>query len=135
MSNRRGYRGYIGSRTYRGERTPQHIQNLAIRDYCNRNSFTYLLSATEYAMPGCYMMLNEVLREVGKIEGVVLYSIFMLPQQRERRLEVCHAYLNAGATLHGALENISIKSEEDLRKLDEMLMLSQVVEVASASKA
>ena len=36
MSNARGYRGYIGSRPYFGERAPQHVQNLVIRDYCQR---------------------------------------------------------------------------------------------------
>ena len=41
-----GYRGYIGSRPVRGERTPQQVQNLVIRDYAQRNGIAFKLSAT-----------------------------------------------------------------------------------------
>ena len=34
-------RGYIFSRSFMGERAPQHVQNIIIRDYCKRNNFTY----------------------------------------------------------------------------------------------
>lgn len=127
MSKRKGYRGYIGSRPYRGDRAPQHVQNLVVRDYCQRNGLTYLLSATEYAMSGSYMILNEVLREAPEINGVVLYSIFMLPERRERRLEICRQFLEQGASLHGALENLTIANEQDLSMVDEMLMLNEIV--------
>ena len=59
MSNRFGYRGYIASRPVRGLAQPQHVQNLVVRDYASRAKLPYLLSATEYAMPGCYMVLES----------------------------------------------------------------------------
>ncbi len=127
MSKRTGYRGYIGSRAYHGGSVAQHVQNLVVRDYCQRNGFTYLLSATEYAMPGSYMMLHEILREAKDIHGVVLYSVFMLPVRQGRRLELCQRFLENGATLHGALESLSITCKTDLRKVDEMLVLNQHV--------
>jgi sporadic carbohydrate cluster protein (TIGR04323 family) len=49
-SNRHGHRGYIASRPVRGQDWPQHVQNLVVRDYAQRNGLHYLLSATEYAM-------------------------------------------------------------------------------------
>ncbi len=70
MSEQSKHRGYIGSRPYFGDRAPQHVQNLVIRDYCQRNDLLYLLSATEYIMDGCYVMLEEVLRELPHIDGV-----------------------------------------------------------------
>lgn len=120
MNSRRGHRGYIGSRPYMGERAPQHVQNLVVRDYCQRNGHSYLLSATEYAMPGCYVMLEELLREVHQLEGIVLYSIFMLPRRRERRLEIYRRVLAAGATLHGALENLAVGTEADIAAIEDI---------------
>lgn len=105
---RHGHRGYIGSRPYNGDRIPQHVQNLVIRDYCQRNGFDYLLSATEYIMPGCYMMLEEVAREASRLEGIVLYSWFMLPKRRERRSDIFRRILDQGTSLHGAVENIGV---------------------------
>ena len=127
MTERRGHRGYIGSRPVVGQRVPQHVQNLVIRNYCQRNGFTYLLSATEYAMPGCIIMLNEVLRELPRIEGVVLYSLFMLPERTERRIELCRRVLDAGATLHGAVEDIAIVDDAGLARLEDLWLVKRVI--------
>ena len=118
MSNRVGYRGYIASRPVRGQTWPQHVQNLVVRDYAQRNGLHYLLSATEYAMAGCYMNLQTVLDEVEAVEGVICFSLFMLPRRSERVLE-------AGAELHGALENLPVRSPEDVARLEDVFMVDR----------
>ena len=80
-------RGYIFSRPFMGERVPQHIQNLVIRDYCQKKNLNYLLSLTEYAMPGCQLILNQAINELNHLDGIVAYSLFQLPEvQIEREL-------------------------------------------------
>lgn len=118
MNERQGHRGYIGSRPYFGDRPPQHVQNLVIRDFCSRNGFSYLLSATEYGMPGCYMILEDVIREAGRLQGIALYSLFMLPQRASRRRSVVARILDAGATLHGAVENVHVRGTDDAERLE-----------------
>ena len=76
MSRLPKFRGYIGTREYNGQRVPHHVQNLVVRDFCEREGSQYLLSLVEYAIQGSYMMLEEALRELDKIDGIVLYSIF-----------------------------------------------------------
>lgn len=120
MIQRRGYRGYIGSRRYFGDRAPQHVQNLVIRDFCTRNGYTYLLSATEYAMENCYLILEDVMRELPQLDGIVLYSIFMLPPDKARRESLVDRIFSAGCSLHGAVENISIRNSEERRRLNEI---------------
>ena len=56
MPERSGHRGYIGARPLNGSRTPQHVQNIVIRDYAKRKNLQYLLSAVEHIMPGSYMI-------------------------------------------------------------------------------
>ncbi|MCW8916135.1 MAG: sporadic carbohydrate cluster protein, TIGR04323 family [Magnetovibrio sp.] len=128
MNKQLGYRGYIGSRPYRGQNTPQHVQNLVIRDFCQRHEYPYLLSATEYHMDGCYIMLEEVLRELSSVQGIVMYSIFMLPQNQKRRLACIQSIFKAGCTLHGAVENISISNLEDLEHLEELLGIHHITQ-------
>jgi len=130
MTERSGYRGYIGSRPYMGDRAPQHVQNLVIRDYCQRNGLTYLLSATEYAMEDCYVMLEEVLREIDTIEGIVMYSIFMLPESQARRNRVMGRIFEAGASVHFALENLSVTSDTDAQKADDILKINHLMQTA-----
>ncbi len=130
MIDRHGYRGYIGSRAYFGQRAPQHVQNLVIRDYCQRNGFTYLLSATEYAMEDCFMILEDVINEALKLEGVVFYTLNMLPRDKARRYEICSAFLDAGCTIHGAVENACAKSLEEYENLENLWSVRRLSEQA-----
>jgi len=65
-----------------GERCPQHIQNIVLRDYCQKINAKYLLSGTEYAMKNSYLMLNELISEIPKIDGIVAFSLFQLPEDK-----------------------------------------------------
>ena len=123
--SRAGYRGYIASRPVRGETTPQHVQNLVIRDYAARQKIQFLLSATEYAMPGCYMMLESVLDELTSIEGIILFSLFALPQNASRRRDIYGRVLSAGAALHSALEGVVLKSQSDLALVEDLFLVDQ----------
>jgi len=123
LSNRFGYRGYIASRPVRGQDWPQHVQNLVVRDYAQRNGLHYLLSATEYAMDGCYMNLESVLGELDRIEGLICFSLFMLPQRRERRTALYQRLFEAGAGLHGALENMAVTSPADVARLEDIFLV------------
>lgn len=118
-------RGYVTSRPYLDNRVPQHIQNIVIREYCHRNGLEYLLSATEYIMPACYMILEDALNEMGRIDGLVLYSVFLLPRRATHRMRIYHKIIAAGATLHGAVENIVVSCEQDIQRLEDILVLQE----------
>jgi sporadic carbohydrate cluster protein (TIGR04323 family) len=126
-----GYRGYIASRLVAGNRTPQHIQNLVIREHARRRGLAYLLSATEYAMDGCYLMLMQLIDELGQIEGIIAYSMFMLPQRRERRRVVYERLLERGGILHFAVEDMVIATPDDAGRVEEIIILQQLVQTPS----
>ena len=125
MNNRLGHRGYIASRAVRGQEWPQHVQNLVIRDYAQRNGLHYLLSATEYAMDACYMNLDTVLGELDSIQGIVCFSLFMLPARAERRRDLYQRIFDTGGDLHGALENMAIRGPEDAARLEDIFMVDR----------
>jgi sporadic carbohydrate cluster protein (TIGR04323 family) len=120
-------RGYVTSRPFFDNRVPQHVQNIVIRDYCQRRGFEYLLSATEYAMPACYMMLEDALNELGQIDGLAMYSIFLLPRRQSRRLEIYRKVLAQGASLHGAVENFAMQTEADIRRVEDIWTVQDLV--------
>jgi len=127
VADRKGNRGYIGTRPLNGSRTAQAVQNLVVRDYAQRNKLQYLLSAVEYAMPNCYLMLNEVLAELPKLEGVICYSLFMLPTDADRRVAVYRRMLNGGGVLHAALEAQTLKSEDDIQRWEDIWLVQQAL--------
>lgn len=128
MENRTGHRGYVFSRIFFGHRVPQHVQNLVIRDYCQQHGFIYLLSGTEYAMTGCHMVFEEIIQGIDNLAGIVLYSIFMLPESRAARRAVYDAVLHSGASLHGAVEGLSIASAADVQMVEDIWLMQQCID-------
>lgn len=133
MNKREGHRGYVASRPIFGNRAPQHVQNLVIREHARRHGLSYKLSATEYAMPGCYMMLHQVLDELVNLEGMIAYSLFMLPKRREARCAVYRRVLDAGASLHFAVEELALTSSDDVRRLEDIWGVQTIMHRNSAS--
>jgi len=110
-----------------GERCPQNIQNLVLRDYCLKNSYEYLLSGAEYAMHNSYLMLNQVIDEIPNIDGVLAYSLFQMPEDRIKRLEVYEKIIMKNGELHFALEDIVIASNNDLDKAENIWLVKQIM--------
>jgi sporadic carbohydrate cluster protein (TIGR04323 family) len=129
MAERTGHRGYIGARPLNGSRTPQHVQNIVIRDYARRKNLQFLLSAVEHVMPGSYMILEDLLDELPRLNGIICYSIFMLPPDERRRREVYDRVLREGCNLHAAVEEIAIASNDDIQAVEDILLVNKYVTI------
>jgi sporadic carbohydrate cluster protein (TIGR04323 family) len=125
MVERAGHRGYIGARPLNGSRTPQHVQNIVIRDYARRKNLQFLLSAVEHIMPGSYMILEDLLDELPRLSGIICYSIFMLPPDEGRRREIYDRVLREGSDLHAAVEEIAIASKDDIGAGEDILLVNR----------
>jgi sporadic carbohydrate cluster protein (TIGR04323 family) len=112
-------RGYIFSRPFMGERAPQHVQNIVLRDYCNRNGHQLLLAATEYAMENSTLILETVLQELEQIDGIVMYSLFQLPQDATERRHTMDRVISAGRSIHFAVEGICVQDASGINSVEE----------------
>ena len=81
----KGFRGYIFSRPIKNNLIPQKVQNLVIRDYCARKNLFFKLSGVEYSTKNSYLILNSILKELNNLRGLVFYSLFMLPEDKNKR--------------------------------------------------
>ena len=121
-------RGYIFARPFMGERAPQHVQNIILRDYCTKRGHELLLSAAEYAMPDSYMILESVLADLTSIDGIVFYSLYQLPLQPAQRESVYSRALGAGKSLHFAVEGMSISRREDVDSVEQCLLVKATLD-------
>jgi sporadic carbohydrate cluster protein (TIGR04323 family) len=126
-------RGYIFSRPFMGERVPQHVQNLVIRDYCERNHLHYLLSATEYAMPDCHLILEQVLNELDDIDGLVTYSLFQLPEDTIRRRRIYSQMTSQRKSLHFAVEGFCASSQEECGRIEDLWQVRLILPRCAAN--
>jgi sporadic carbohydrate cluster protein (TIGR04323 family) len=111
-------KGYIFSRSFMGERVPQHVQNLVIRDYCNKNKFQYLLSATEYAMEGCHLILEQLIQEISSMDGIALYSMYQLPEESNKRKEIYNKITISEKSLHFCVEGPSLFNQDSIHRVE-----------------
>jgi sporadic carbohydrate cluster protein (TIGR04323 family) len=122
-----GVRGYIFSRPFMGERVPQHVQNLVIRDYCKKQGFQYLLSATEYAMPNSHLILQQVLDELPKLDGIIFYSLFLLPEDTTERNRVIQIFLKKEKTIYFAVEGLRISNIPEYERIETIWQVKKVL--------
>ncbi len=120
-------RGYIFARPFMGERAPQHVQNIILRDYCQKRGYELLLSATEYAMPDSYMILESVLDDLANIDGIVFYSLYQLPLQPAKRKLIYSRVLEHRKSLHFAVEEKVISSVNDIQIVEEIIKILEVL--------
>lgn len=76
-----------------GERVPQHVQNIVIKDFCQKNKFNFLLSATEYSMKNSFYILNQLIGNMNSIDGIVAYSVFQMPYDNLKRDKIFNKIL------------------------------------------
>ena len=122
-----GVRGYIFSRPFMGERVPQHVQNLVIRDYCKKKGIQYLLSATEYAMVGSHLILQQIMDELPQLEGIVFYSLFLLPEQKKERDRVCKVILENKKTIFFAVEGLLMSNKIEHERIETIWQVQKIL--------
>jgi len=114
-----------------GERVPQRVQNIVIRDYCSNHRFSYLLGAVEYSFDGATAILESLIERIGEVDGLVFYSIFQLPSDDSKRSWVIANALSKGKEFHFALEGISIKCWRDEKSVNQMWLIRKAVDIQS----
>ena len=116
-------KGYIFSRPFFGERLPQHIQNLVLRDYCKKNNINFLLSGTEYTVEGSTYILEELIDNWRKNNGLVFYSLFQLPEDFSKRKKFYQKTIKDKKQIHFVLENIIGKDKKSFLKIEEIFKI------------
>ncbi len=111
-------RGYNFSRPFMGERVPQHVQNIVIKDFCTKNKLNFLLSATEYSMKNSSYILNELINDLDNLYGIVAYSIFQLPESEKKRKEMLQIIIKKKKKIFFACENLKISNKSEMSKIE-----------------
>ena len=121
-------RGYIFSRDFSdGSFVDQSIQNSVIRQACEKNLYNFKLSATEYGMKNCFLMLEKLIEDLKSenIDGLAFYSIYQLPAG-EIKKKLFDIVLKKKKKIFFSKQNILVKNKNDINKLDELISLIDI---------
>ena len=109
-----------------GERVPQHVQNIVIKDFCQKNNLHFLLSSTEYAMKNSHYILNQLLKNLKNLHGIVAYSVFQMPYDNKKRAKVFKKILNNKKSLFFACENLVLTSKKDIIRIEKIWSVKKI---------
>jgi len=90
------------------------IQNLILRDYCNKMNIPFSLPVEEYIFKNCYAELEGILSNLKNVKGIVMCSYEMLPKS-EKYLNFFYKKLK-NVEIHFVLEKIIISKKADFNK-------------------
>lgn len=120
MKKKLTLRGYISSREALGKFYPQKIQNLIIREFCKIKNFSYMLSAAEYKMKNSFLVLNEIIKDLNNVDGIVAFSLYQFPENKKNRNNYLKKILNKKKIMSFALEEIIIRKKSDIDLVDDL---------------
>ena len=121
------FRGYISSRSFMEERAPQHVQNIIIRDYCNKKNIHYLLSATEYAMENSTLILKQLVNDLHLVDGIVAYSAFQMPEDDTERQNIFGKILSLNKEIHFAVEGLSLHNNDTFHQIESIWQVKKTI--------
>ncbi len=120
-------KGYIFSRPFFGERVPQHVQNIVLRDYCKNKKLQFIMSATEYSAKNSSYIFFELLENLKNYDGILLYSLFQLPKNKVLRSKIYSKVLNKKKYLFFAVEDYVLKETKDIEKIEQIFLTKLVL--------
>lgn len=120
-------KGYNFSREFVGERAPQHIQNIVIKDFCKKKKLKLLLSASEYSMTNSYYILEDIISNLNNLDGIVAYSLFQMPENISKRNEILKKILKKKKIMCFAVEQIILSKVNQLEKINKIWEIKQTL--------
>ncbi len=124
----KNFKGYISSRKLNNDKTvEQSIQNMTIRNCCEKRGYTFILSATEFGMKNSFLVLNQVLSEIQKYDGIAFYSFLQLPKNKKKALEILKLIVNSNKKILFSLENLLIENFSDINKIYQIISIDNLL--------
>ena len=108
-----------------GERVPQSVQNLVLRNFCKNNNLIFELSSTEYAMNESYYILNQLLVNK-KYKCIIFYSLFQLPENNILRYGILIKFFKRKKKLIFVLENITANKINDIQDIENIWHIKKI---------
>ena len=115
---------YAGWNSMFSKNIPLPMQRAIIEPYCIKNKISYANYEFENEHMDWQPSLEYFINELP--DGIVLCSMYSLTDDVQRRSELLQLALNRGVELHFANESVSLKCEDDLKKIEEYLNFSVV---------
>ncbi len=125
------FKGYISSRKLlNGDYVTQKTQNLIIRETCKLKNFNLELSSAEYIMENSFMVLNNLIKNIKKYDGIAFFSLFQLPSTFENRNIIYKNFFKKRKIMFFCNEKILLKNVNDICKTEDIIKITNLLSLS-----
>jgi sporadic carbohydrate cluster protein (TIGR04323 family) len=78
-------------------------------------------------MSGCFLMLEQLLDSIETLDGIVCYSLQQLPSDGFKRKQVFRRIIEAGRSIHFAVEGLNVSDWASVRRVDEITQVQSLM--------
>jgi sporadic carbohydrate cluster protein (TIGR04323 family) len=77
-------------------------------------------------MQGSHLILEQTLDELAALDGIIVYTMFVLPGVAAQRRAIYRRVLAAGCSLHAAVEGFVLKDDGDIERWENVLLTADI---------
>jgi sporadic carbohydrate cluster protein (TIGR04323 family) len=126
MKKARVFAGYIVLKNINGILYPSYIQNRMNTEFIEKHlKGKIYMSQNENMYSKNSIVLNSLITENNKIDGIVMISVFHLPKNKKERLKIYKNLLKNNKSIFFILENISFLRKDDIEKIEISLIFTE----------
>ena len=117
-------RGYVQNNKFGPYCLPVAFQNKLLKQYCDEKDKFFALPQGEIVFSKNYIQLRSLIEKLKKNEGIVMMSIFMLPEKSEDRDKILINLIKNKTECHFLFENIIAKGQKEYQKINNIIKLN-----------
>lgn len=121
------FSGYVTVRQLNGLNVPVTLQHAAMNNYCQQNGGVYKLAQTELVVENSSFVLFSLINKIKKGGKIIMTSMFMLPDNIEKRLLIYKKINKKKIDMHFVFENFRIKDKKSAEEAEEMFALNYCI--------
>ena len=120
---------YITTRKIGHYLIPPPLQIMLIRKYCQSNNILFSLPVEELIFENCFIELQGIIINNSKIDGIIMPSIFLLPNNSKKRKYYFEKFKERKIQLHFILESIIIDwKKNSISEVETIILLNNLID-------
>ena len=126
MKKIKTFAGYIFLKNVNGILFPSYIQNQMNKDFIEKTLKGKIhMSQNENMYSKKPIVLHSLITEKNKINGIVMPSVFYLPEQKKERFTIYKNLIIKRKSIFFILENLSFLEKKDVEKIEDSLIFTE----------
>ena len=124
MKKKNIFAGYINLKPINGIIFPSYAQNQINKDYIeNELKGQFFMSTNENTYGKNNIILRSLLDEK-RLKGVCLLSVFSLPNEKQKRIDIYKKLLKKRKEFHFVFEQKSLRKKSDILDIEEIFIFN-----------